>query len=327
MIFTFAFDRTVSPAFIENLSHTIAADGGEILFVELTCEQREIEKRVTDASRQNSGKLNSLELYRELHASGAFIDPGIPSGGLSIDVTRRKPSETAGMIAEAFGLPTIGTIDFSEPSVQAAYDNWAISYDQDHNRTRDLDGITTRKLLGNLRVASIIEIGCGTGKNTIFYSEIGEQVLALDFSESMLARARAKTRDTETNNVTFRRADITQTWPCDRASADLVTCNLVLEHVRDLGSVFSEAARCLDVAGKLFISELHPYRQYEGTRARFERGVTTTEIEAFIHHVSDFMGAAEENGLTLNRLDEWWHADDENRPPRLITFLFSKSDV
>jgi malonyl-CoA O-methyltransferase len=95
--------------------------------------------------------------------------------------------------------------------------------------------------------------------------------------------------------------------------------------VRDLGSVFSEAARCLNAGGKLFISELHPYRQYEGTRARFERGDTTTEIEAFIHHVSDFMGAAEDNGLALNRLDEWWHEDDQGKPPRLITFLFGKA--
>jgi len=98
-----------------------------------------------------------------------------------------------------------------------------------------------------------------------------------------------------------------------------------LEHVRDIGFVFCEAARCLRAGRQLFVAELHPYRLYEGTKARFERGETTTEIEAFTHHASDFLRAAEDNSLTLNRLDEWWHADDQNRPPRLITFLFGKS--
>ncbi len=35
------------------------------------------------------------------------------------------------------------------------------------------------------------------------------------------------------------------------------------------------------------------------------------EIQAFVHHVSDFLAAAAFGGLSLEGLKEWWHADIE----------------
>jgi protein-L-isoaspartate O-methyltransferase len=35
----------------------------------------------------------------------------------------------------------------------------------------------------------VLEIGCGTGKNTSVLAQIGEKVLALDFSENMIEKA------------------------------------------------------------------------------------------------------------------------------------------
>ena len=211
--------------------------------------------------------------------------------------------------------------------VREAYTRWSESYDTDPNRTRDLDAEVTRRVLAELprRPDSIVEIGCGTGKNTAFLAGFAARsVLALDFSEGMIARARAKVT---ADNVTFAVADITQPWPCAGASADLVVCNLVLEHVRDLGPVFAEAARVLGPGGRLFVCELHPFRQYQGTRANFRRGDETTEIPAFVHHLTDFTGAARDRGLSLLRLDEWWHEEDEaGGPPRLASFVFGKED-
>jgi len=63
--------------------------------------------------------------------------------------------------------------------------------------------------------------------------------------------------------VNFTVADIRAPWPCEDEAADLVVCNLVLEHVENLNFVFSESARVLDRAGKFFICE-HPFRQYLG---------------------------------------------------------------
>lgn len=206
-------------------------------------------------------------------------------------------------------------------NVQQAYADWAATYDSDRNLTRDLDRQVTQSLLQNLRVKFVLEIGCGTGKNTVLLASIAKKVQAIDFSEEMLARARDKSAF---HNVTFTLADINQPWPCEDRSADLITFNLVLEHVADLSFVFAEAARVLIDGGRLFISELHPFRQYQGTQAHFTRNDEVTEIPAFVHHVSEFLKAAEANHLRLSKLNEWWHAEDESKPPRLITFMFRR---
>jgi len=206
-------------------------------------------------------------------------------------------------------------------SIQKAYNDWSASYDTDENLTRDLDHKVTREALANLRFKSILEIGCGTGKNTAFLSQIGTKVYAIDFSQGMIEKAREKVR---AENVRFSIADITKKWPGEDGSYDLIICNLVLEHIEGLPFIFSEAFRVLEEKGRFLINELHPFRQYEGKKARFSSDDGVTEIPAFIHHISDFVNTASSNGLTLIKLNEWWHEDDQNKPPRIISFLFEK---
>jgi len=206
-------------------------------------------------------------------------------------------------------------------NVQQAYNDWASTYDTDRNLTRDLDAEVMRNILAGEHCHTIMEIGCGTGKNTVFLAQIGQHVRALDFSAGMVARAREKL---QLDNVTFTVADITQRWPAEDGSVNLVSCNLVLEHVADLYFIFAEAARVLTKGGKLFVCELHPFRQYQGTKANFSRNQKTTEIPAFVHHLSDYTTAAASNQLALDSLREWWHAEDKDKPPRLVSFLFEK---
>ncbi len=205
--------------------------------------------------------------------------------------------------------------------VQAAYTQWAATYDTDRNLTRDLDQIVTRTVLAGRHYRAILELGCGTGKNTEFLVTIGQQVHAVDFSGGMLAQARAKGFGP---TVTFSEADITQPWPCDDQSTDLITCSLVLEHIADLHWIFAEAARTLRSSGHLFVCELHPFKQYLGSKATFQRDEARVELPAFVHHISEFLDAAAGAGFTLASLKEWWHADDHQTPPRLVSFMFAK---
>jgi ubiquinone/menaquinone biosynthesis C-methylase UbiE len=208
--------------------------------------------------------------------------------------------------------------------IQKAYNQWSETYDTDQNLTRDLDQKVTREALAalaNLHFKSILEIGCGTGKNTAFLAQVGARVHALDFSEGMIEKAREKV---QARNVKFSVADLSQKWPCEDRSYDLIVCNLVLEHIEDLSFIFSEAFRVLDENGKFLINELHPFRQYEGKKARFSNHEEVTEIPAFVHHISDFVNAASMNGLGLVKLNEWWHEQDQGKPPRIVSFIFEK---
>ena len=77
--------------------------------------------------------------------------------------------------------------------------------------------------------------------------------------------------------------------------------------------------------GHLWVCELHPYKQYAGSQARFAGASgDTVKVDAFTHHLSDFTAAAGRAGLHLRRLDEWWHSDESAALPRLISFLFQR---
>jgi malonyl-CoA O-methyltransferase len=206
--------------------------------------------------------------------------------------------------------------------IQDAYDEWSDIYDTDRNLTRDLDSFVTRSLLANRQFDSILEIGCGTGKNTIFFTQIGTNVHALDFSEGMIQKAKEKV---QSENVRFEVADLTKSWPCEDNAYDLISCNLVLEHIEDLSHIFAETSRTLRQNGIFLLNELHPFKQYGGSKARFEMKSGIIEVEAFVHHISDFIHAAESNGLRLIKFNEYWHEEDEGKPPRLISFIFEKN--
>lgn len=206
--------------------------------------------------------------------------------------------------------------------IHEAYNDWSATYDSDRNLTRDLDHRVAQQTLANLRCKSILELGCGTGKNTNLLSRIGEHVHALDFSAGMIEKAKSKL---SLANVTFEIADITQPWPCASEAFDLIVCDLVLEHIADLSFIFSEAFRVLTPSGQFFISELHPFRQYQGTVARFHRADDTTHIAAFVHHLTDFTEAGRASGLSLVIMREWWHEEDKGKPPRLVSIMFAKS--
>jgi len=206
-------------------------------------------------------------------------------------------------------------------SIQNAYNEWSEIYDTNANLTRDLDQQVTRDTLGGQHFDSILELGCGTGKNTAFLAQIGNKVHALDFSQGMIEKAKEKVT---AENVRFELADLTQRWQCEDHAYDLITCNLVLEHIENLDHIFAEAARTLQSNGIFFSNELHPFKQYLGTKARFERADQTIEVDVFVHHISDFSNAASTNGLKMVKLHEYWHEADDGKPPRLISFVFAK---
>ena len=145
--------------------------------------------------------------------------------------------------------------------------------------------------------------------------------MQLIFLIGMIKKAKEKIKS---HNVNFKQADITLKWPIENNTIELITCNLILEHIENLDFIFSEANRCLKVKGKFFINELHPFRQYDGKKATFVNDGKTTEIDAFVHHISDFTNAANTNGFEILKLNEFWHELDKNKLPRILSLAFIK---
>jgi len=213
----------------------------------------------------------------------------------------------------------------SKSEVADAYNEWAESYDIDHNRTRDLAAQALRQADLSFANRNVIEVGCGTGRNTEWLARPAAgatDIVALDFSEEMLARARDRVRDPR---VRFIQHDIRATWPLADASADVVIVMLVLEHVELLPPVFAEAARTLSAGGELFICELHPMRQLLGGQAQFTSTQTGERqlVPAFLHNVSDYVNAGLSSGYELVHMGEWRDADALPKDlPRLLSLRF-----
>ena len=208
--------------------------------------------------------------------------------------------------------------------VAQAYDRWSRRYDDDHNATRDLDARVVRQSPLHVHDAHVLELGCGTGKNSEWLAAQARTLVALDFSPGMLDVARRRVRS---ERVRFVEHDITRPWPVAPASIDVVVGNLVLEHVRDLGPIYAEAARVLRAGGELFLCELHPYRQLRGGQAHFEDEETneTVPVTAYRHSVSEYVNGGMAAGFTLRALGE--HVEDSappESPPRLLSVLFER---
>ncbi|MGA8853473.1 MAG: class I SAM-dependent methyltransferase [Christiangramia sp.] len=205
-------------------------------------------------------------------------------------------------------------------SIEKAYDQWSSQYDTNKNRTRDLDKKITRDILQDLDFNSVLELGCGTGKNTEWLQTKASKLLAVDFSEEMLDLAKKKINS---ENVIFQKADITKTWDWTSEKYDLITSNLILEHIADLNFIFNSAYAKLNKGGHFFISELHPFKQYKGTKARFEAESGLVELVTFTHHISEFLDAASSASFQLIKLNEFFD-EEENTPPRILSLLFQK---
>jgi ubiquinone/menaquinone biosynthesis C-methylase UbiE len=209
-------------------------------------------------------------------------------------------------------------------NTQQAYNTWASQYDTNLNKTRDLEATALRATLADIRFDNCLEIGCGTGKNTVWLMEKANQVTAIDLSEEMLARAKAKINS---GRVQFQQADITQPWTFRSGLYGLVSFSLVLEHIAGLDHIFREAAAALHPGGYVYIGELHPFKQYTGSKARFDTEEGLQVVECFNHHVADFTQIAKKHGLVLIDINEYFDEQDRATIPRILTVLLQKPDM
>jgi 2-polyprenyl-3-methyl-5-hydroxy-6-metoxy-1,4-benzoquinol methylase len=173
-------------------------------------------------------------------------------------------------------------------NTQRAYNIWSEQYDTNENKTRDLEAISLRTHIQGHTFQHCLEIGCGIGKNTEWL--------------------------------------ITQDWSFTSGHQfDLATFSLVLEHIEDLESIFAQLNKVIQPNGIVYIGELHPFKQYNGSKARFETSEGVQVVTCFNHHITDFVNAAKNNGFELMSINEYFDDNNKNVIPRILTLLFKKN--
>jgi ubiquinone/menaquinone biosynthesis C-methylase UbiE len=207
-------------------------------------------------------------------------------------------------------------------NIKEAYKEWSHQYDTNENKTRDLEAIALRSVLSKLELNKVLEFGCGTGKNTVWFEQNAKEILSADFSEAMIAKAAEKIKSTK---VQFTIADINEPWDFTKEKFDLVSFSLILEHIDNIDEIFNKSNKVLQSEGYMYIGEFHPFKQYAGSKARYSTPEGEQLVTCYTHNVSDFIHAANKYGFSLMELEEWFDDNDRTQIPRILTLLFKKN--
>jgi ubiquinone/menaquinone biosynthesis C-methylase UbiE len=206
-------------------------------------------------------------------------------------------------------------------SVRSGYDLWAAVYDHDANPLQALEGPHVRAALGDVRGLNVLDLGCGTGRHSLWLAAAGATVTGVDFSEAMLAEARGKLGS---EAIRFVVHDLHEPLPFPAGRFDLVVSGLLLEHLRGLTGFFSEAYRVLRPGGRAVVSAMHPAMFLRGTQARFTDPESGERVQpgSLPHSIGAFVMASVRAGFRLAEVEEF--APDEEfatRYPRAARYV------
>lgn len=149
-----------------------------------------------------------------------------------------------------------------------SYDKW---YDTAEGKMYDrLEKNAVLKYLSqNVQGAKLLDLGCGTGHWSKFFSDYGFVVTGVDVSERMIKTAQSK----HIPNASFQMADA-HSLPFDDDSFDIATAITTLEFVNDPAVVLAEMVRCTrSPAGRLLVCVLNSLARLNRTRQQNPQSV------------------------------------------------------
>jgi len=142
--------------------------------------------------------------------------------------------------------------------VQAAYDLMAEEYDiLDHrinpfyvNDYKALDYFV-EKLTPHWRGRTVLDVGCGSGMQTVQFAPRAKHVVAIDISGALMRKVQDKLKTQGLTNVTLLQGNATQI-PLQDCSVDFVSAyGDVIGHIPEYGQAIAEMARVCRPGGWL----------------------------------------------------------------------------
>lgn len=183
--------------------------------------------------------------------------------------------------------------------VRDGYQRWSATYDLPGNPLISAEQPAVWRLLERSAPRRALDAACGTGRHTLRLVELGHEVIAVDSTPSMLARARDKAPEAE-----FLEGDL-RALPLHDGAVDLAVCALALEHLEDLKLPVAELARVVRPGGTVIISESHPALRAIGG-APFFRDASGAGgvVRSYNHFHGEYLDAFARAGLELQRCIE-----------------------
>ena len=266
----------------------------------------------------NSHGTSRIDVHESVDGAGSMDANEYNDGTGSMDANEYNDG-TGSMDANEYND---GTGSMDEERVVRGYDRWSQVYDHDENPLSALDFYEMQRVVGPVKSLRILDLGCGTGKHSLWMAKQGAWVTGIDFSQGMLSKAREKTHSME--NVNFLVHNLSRPLPLSDSIFDGVVSGLVLEHLKDLPLFFGEIRRVLKPQGRAVISAMHPAMYLIGKQAKFTDPESKEVVEpgSIRYGVGDFIMSAIESGLKLSAIEELSpHKELAARFPRAQKYL------
>ncbi len=178
---------------------------------------------------------------------------------------------------------------------------------------RSVDGLdgapewpALKSMLPNLKAARVVDLGCGFGWFCRWAREAGAaEVLGLDVSANMLARARETTSDAA---IVYRQADL-DALELPAAAFDLAYSSLTLHYLEHLAELFAAVHRALAPGGSFVFSVEHPLYTEPGPDYLDEGPRTTDWLAPGVikqhRTLATYLNLLIAAGFAVRRVEEW----------------------
>jgi len=154
---------------------------------------------------------------------------------------QKHPFPLGRELAENLEYPSEVLDDLPQPSVEA------------------FAGVSKVSLFADLPAgATVLDLGCGAGMDSIIAARrVGPsgRIIGIDFSEAMLARARAAKEVVDLPHLQFQQGDA-ECLPLADKSIDVAMVNGIFNLNPKRKEIFSELARVLRPHGRAYVAEL-----------------------------------------------------------------------
>jgi 2-polyprenyl-3-methyl-5-hydroxy-6-metoxy-1,4-benzoquinol methylase len=205
-------------------------------------------RRASTAAADSLVRLSELAEPPLLNRRSSELPELVAGWGCQTELVSQVHGSGAG--AGRWGI----TIRFVDPRYDAIADFYDAAVAGD---VRDVGSVALLDFAGDVRGRRVADIACGQGRIARELARRGADVVAVDVSDALLAKALAAGRDDQLG-VIYVRADVTVAGALAGETFDGVVCNDGLSDIDDLDGVLATVSRVLKPAAWFVFSILHP---------------------------------------------------------------------
>ena len=163
-------------------------------------------------------------------------------------------------------------------------DRWNKIYTKGYKSEIDESMPNVVELLKTYGVTTVLDLGCGSGRHSVYLAEQGFSVYGIDIADKGIHKADQRLRDSGLH-VVLTTGSIFRTLPYDTSFFDSIVSAKVLHHgrIEDIRKAIKEMERVLKPEGVMYVSVRKPPSKMQGPREVAPRTyVRTTGIPHYM---------------------------------------------